>query len=159
MKINFGSVESLLKYGQSSLRKKQIENKREVMRHIVDVVLLIGKRGLSYRGKDNEAAYTLDDASLNHGNFLEIIILLSKYDQVIEQSTKSHNSGSKQGGGNITFLSKTTVNYIVETISRKIKSIVSKEIQAAGIYSVQIGTTQDISVVDQCSIIIRCQWH
>lgn len=133
------------------------------MRRIVDVVILIGKLGLSYRGKDNKAAYILDDAFLDHGNFLEIIILLSIYDQVIklhldkviEQKVKSHNSESKQGIGNIKFLFKTIVNYIVKTISRKIKSFISKEIQAAGIYSVQIDTTQDISVVDQCSVLIR----
>lgn len=84
------------------------------MCRIVDIVLLIEKRELSNRGKDNKTAYILDYASLDHGSFLEIIILLSKYDQVIklnivkviEQSTKSHNSGSKQGGGNTTFLFK-----------------------------------------------------
>lgn len=163
MKTNFGSVDSLLNYDQSSLRKKQIENNREIMRRIVEVVLLIGKRGLSYRGKNYEAAYTLDDASLDHGNFIEIIILLSKYDRILKlhldkivnKSTKSHNLGSKQGGRNITFLSKTTVNYIIEAISVKIKSTIFKEIQTALHYSIQIDTTQDISVIDQCSVIIR----
>jgi len=68
-------------------------------------VKLIGKRGLSYRGKSNEAAYTLKDENLDHGNFLEIIILLGKYDStlkshldtVINNSQKSHDRGSKQG--------------------------------------------------------------
>jgi len=50
------------------------------------VIKLIGKRGLSYRGKTNEAAYSLDDSSLDHGNFLEITLLISKYDSLL----KSH---------------------------------------------------------------------
>lgn len=47
------------------------------------VVKLIRKRGLSYRGKNNEAAYCLIDSNLDHGNFLEIMILLIKCDPVI----------------------------------------------------------------------------
>ncbi|VVC43151.1 Ribonuclease H-like domain [Cinara cedri] len=54
------------------------------MHQIVDVIKLIGKRGLSYYNRNNEAACTLNDTSLDHGNFLEIIILLSKYDEVIK---------------------------------------------------------------------------
>jgi len=163
MKTKFASVDSLLVYGQSSLRRKEVENTRQIMHRIIDVIKLIGKRGLSYRNRNNEAAYTLNDTSLDHGNFLEIILLLSKYDEVIKchldkvikKSTKSHNKGSSQGGGVITLLSKTTINYIIEAICQKIKFVMSEEILKAGMYTVQLDTTQDISVVDQCSVIIR----
>lgn len=65
------------------------------------------KRVLSYWGKTNEAIYTLDNPTVDHGNFLEMILLMGKYDSVIkahldkaiQNSTKSYNSGSKQGGG------------------------------------------------------------
>jgi len=65
----------------------------------IDIIKLIGKRGLSDRNRNTEAAYTLNDTSLDHCNFLEIILLLSKYDEVIKchldkvikKSTKSHN--------------------------------------------------------------------
>ena len=49
-----------------------------MLEHIIDVMKLIGKRGLSYRGKQGEAAYTLDDNTIDHGNFLEMIVLLSQ---------------------------------------------------------------------------------
>ncbi len=39
------------------------------MERIIDVMKLIGKRGLSHRGKQVEAAYTLDDNTIDHGNF------------------------------------------------------------------------------------------
>jgi len=163
MKKQFSSVDSLLTYGHSSIRKKDIDNRRQVLFRIIDIIKLIGKRGLSYRGKTNEAIYTLDNPSLDHGNFLEMILLVGKYDPVlkahldkaIKNSTKSHDSGSKQGGGHISFLSKTTVNYIIEIISEIIKSSISEEIIKAGMYSVQLDTTQDVSVIDQCSVIIR----
>jgi len=160
---NCASVDSLIKYGLSSVRKNQVENNRLVLTRIIEIVKLIGKRGLSYRGQKYEAAYTLNDSSLDHGNFLEMVLLVGKFDpvlkshldKVIKKSTTIHNSGSKQGGGLLTFLSKTTVNYIVEALSQIIKSIISKEVEKAGMYSVQLDTTQDITVVDQCSIIVR----
>ncbi|KAL4082843.1 hypothetical protein QTP88_029499 [Uroleucon formosanum] len=161
MKKQFSSIDSLLTYDHSSIRKKEIENRRQVLFRIIDIIKLIGKRGLSYRGKTNEAIYTLDNPASDHGNFFEMILLVGKYDRVlkahldkaIKNSTKSHDSGYKQGG-HISFLSKTTVNYIIEIISEIIKSI-SEEIIKAGMYSVQLDTTQDVSVIDQCSVIIR----
>lgn len=59
-----------------------------------------------------------------------MILLVGKYDPVlkahldkaIKNSIKSHDSGSKQGGGHISFLFKTTVSYIIEIISEIIKS-------------------------------------
>jgi hypothetical protein len=46
---------------------------------------MIGKRGLSYRDtSSNEAAYTLNDHIIDHGTFLEMVILLSKYDPILK---------------------------------------------------------------------------
>jgi len=43
------------------------------------------KRGLSVRRKRNEAAYFLKNPTLDHGTFLEMIILISKYDTVLNE--------------------------------------------------------------------------
>jgi len=45
----------------------------------------------------------------------------------------------------------------VRFIGRRLEStsIISKEVEKAGMYLVQLDTIQDITVVDQCSIIIR----
>ena len=157
------SVDSFIKYGLSSIRKKEIENNRQILLRIIEIIKLIGKRGLSYRGKKCEAAYTLNNSNLDHGNFLEMVLLVSKFDPilqghldiVIKKNATIHNSGSKQGGGLVTFLSKTTINYITDAVSQLIKSAITKELKKAVIYSVQLDTTQDITVVDQCSVIVR----
>lgn len=47
MNTKFASVDSILVYDQSSLRRKQVENTRKIMHRIIDVIKLIGKRGLS----------------------------------------------------------------------------------------------------------------
>ena len=164
---NSASVDSLLTYGQRNIRKGQVQLRRQILSRVIDVVKLIGKRCLSYRGKENEAAYSLSDPQLDHGNFLEIILLLSKYDAtlrahldiMIKKSQESHDRGSKQGGGILTFLSKTTVNHVITTIGDLIKEKISAEVNEAGIFSVQVGTTQDITASEQCSIVLRYVHH
>jgi len=103
IKKNYGFIDSPVTYSHSSIMKKEVENRRQVLLRIIDIIKLIGKRGLSYRAKNNEAAYTLINPSLDHGNFLEMILLLGKYDPIlkahleksIKNSIKSHNAGSK----------------------------------------------------------------
>lgn len=70
-----------------SSHRKQIRKKRQVLERVVDVVKMIGKRGLSYRSQ-NEAAYMLDDCNIGHGNFLEDKVLLSKYDVCLKEHFK-----------------------------------------------------------------------
>lgn len=60
--------------------KKEIKKNREIVTRVIEAVKLIGKRGFSYRGNQFEAAYTLDNPFVDHGNFLEIILFLAKYD-------------------------------------------------------------------------------
>ncbi|KAF0703227.1 zinc finger MYM-type protein 6-like, partial [Aphis craccivora] len=156
-------IKKMIIYGCTDVRGKQIERRRNIVERIVDVVKLIGKCGLAYRGKRNEAAYTLNNPNVDHGNFLEIILFLSKYDsllksyldEIIAKSEKIKDKGSKQGGGLITFLSKNTFNSILEVCSDLITETIVSEIKKARMYSLQIDTTQDVSVSDQCSIIIR----
>ncbi|GLV31430.1 hypothetical protein CBL_07192 [Carabus blaptoides fortunei] len=105
--INNLSIDSLIPQYQS-VRKEQILFRREVLKRIIDVVKLIGKQGLSYRGKRFEACHTLQNLNVSH-----------------------------------------------ECISKLIKKQISQEIKNADIYSIQIDTTQDITIQDQCSIIVR----
>lgn len=58
--------------------------KRKVLQRVNDIVLLIGKWGLSYRGNKFESAYFLVDPLNDHGNFLGLVLLLSKYDEVLK---------------------------------------------------------------------------
>ncbi|KAL4091299.1 hypothetical protein QTP88_026006 [Uroleucon formosanum] len=101
---------------------------------VIDVIKLIGKRGLSYRGHRNEGADSLNDSTLDHGNFLDILLLLKKYDVVLSEHidliTKNASVNHTKGKG-------------------------KDEIRDAVMFSVQWDTTQDISVQDQCFIILR----
>ncbi|KAL4154375.1 hypothetical protein QTP88_000252 [Uroleucon formosanum] len=105
----------------------------------------------------------LDSLSTDHGNFLDILLLLGKYDihlndhlkTIIEKSKKAHESGSKGRGGLIIFISNTTLNVIIDSISCIIKNKISDAVREPGMYSVEIDTTQDTSVMNQCTVVIR----
>jgi len=56
-----------------------VERKRAVFHGLIDVIKLIEKLG------NAEAAYTLDNSALHHGDFLEIVLLVSKYDPLLKE--------------------------------------------------------------------------
>lgn len=157
------SIDHLLFKNQKQARYEMVKRKRQVLERVIDVVKLIGKRGLSYRGSVDEATYTLDDPSLDHGNFLKILILLKKFDVVlsdhldncIKKSKIGHQSGNQNRGGLLTLISKSTINYVIDSISSSIKKIINQEVQDAKMFTIELDTTQDISVIDQCAIVIR----
>jgi len=113
-----------------SHRQKMVELNREITtRIIVDIALLIAKQGLAFRGKRYEAAYNLSDltSNLNQGNFLEIVKLVTKYVLVLQihinnSIKKSLINQRKTGRGSyVTFLSKTTLNKILNLTGYLIK--------------------------------------
>ncbi|KAF7645646.1 hypothetical protein LDENG_00200640, partial [Lucifuga dentata] len=157
-------IAGLLKDNQMSARREQIKKKRLVLERIVDIIKVTGKWGLSYRGGfDSEAAYTLENTTADHRTFLELVLLLSKYDMCqkehlthcIEKSKTLHKAGGKGRGSLSSFLSKSTVNMRIDIICIIIQETIAEDVREAGIYSVQIDTTQDIMSKDQCSIILR----
>jgi hypothetical protein len=170
LRSNNADIDNLLFQNQMSLHRAHVRKRREILQRIIDIVKFIGKRGLSYRGDKLEAAYSLENMSVDHGNFLELVVLLSKYDinlkdhlkDCIEKSKKLHDSQNSQKGSKgrgrgslLTFLSKSTINKIIQAIGQLIARNISTEVQAAGMFSLQVDTTQDISCKDQCSIIVR----
>ncbi|KAF0696605.1 Zinc finger MYM-type protein 1, partial [Aphis craccivora] len=161
-KIHKHCVEAYLLFTQNHKRKEEVTKNKKIFKRIIDCIIFIGKRGLSYRGNKFEAAYSLNNLH-DHGNFLELLLLLSNYDPVIkdhldtvaQKSIKANKAGCKGRGNSLTFISKTTVDYIISAICTLIKKSISTDVNNAQMYSVILDTTQDITVKDQCAIVIR----
>ncbi|KAJ8664919.1 hypothetical protein QAD02_006581, partial [Eretmocerus hayati] len=166
LRKNDSNVSQLLFTNKNSLRNLQVAKNRQIIERVIDVIKLIGKRGLSWRAKRNEAAHSLADLELDHGNFLEILLLLAKYDSILQdhinecvartkakQVTKS--SSNTFSGGFVTLISKTTADRVIECIATLIQIKEVQEMKDAGIYSIQLDTSPDISGLDQCSVIGR----
>ncbi len=63
--------------------KKGIEKNRIILESIIDAVLYLGKQGLAFRG--HRESQGLGEATLNEGNFLELIKFLSKKEDLLKQ--------------------------------------------------------------------------
>ncbi|XP_065672002.1 uncharacterized protein LOC136089840 [Hydra vulgaris] len=97
---------------QYSLRKQQVLHRRLIVDRVVSIVKVIGKRGMPYRGKAGcEAVNVLANDRMDHGTFLEIVILVA--------------------------------------------NAIAEEVQQAGIFLVQLDTTQDVTQADKCAIVLR----
>jgi len=86
--IHKTNIDNLLFVNQLNSRKILIKWRLNALERIVDVIIKLitfGKRSLSYCRKHNEAAYTLHNDSVDHGNFLDIILLLKNYDVILNE--------------------------------------------------------------------------
>lgn len=121
------------------------EKMLEVIKRILDVIITMSTCNLAFRGHRSESIKSISSES---GNFLNIIDLLSRYDPIL----KSHleNEGSR-----IKYLSPTIQNELIHLASHQILSEILSEVQQSSFFSLILDTTQDISKIDQLSIILR----
>ena len=107
------TVDDLLNKEQESEK----ETRRQVLERIIPIFFIIGRQGIAYRGK-LESAWSIPSDEFensNCGNFLALVVLISKYDPVLgrhlnevtEKSKQRHEQGkSSKGRGslhNVTF--------------------------------------------------------
>jgi len=126
---------------------------------LIDIVLFIGQQGIPYRGK-YEAAHSLTDNSLNHGNFLELVKLVAKYDTIlgqhVDKSVILSDKNKKVRGCMVTFLSKHFVNEKLNmSIGAAIQGKIVKEIVECKKFSIMIDSNQDVSTMDQLVFCVR----
>jgi len=149
---NHNSIEFSINRDIMNLKNKQVYERIHVLRQVFDIIKLLGKQNLPYRGScESEALYTLDmnHPSLNHGNFLELLKFTSNRDSIlneylklaIDQSkkrkTKLDSQSSKGRGNLVTLLSKTTVNKVIDAIILCMRRIIRTEL-ADKQFSIQV---------------------
>lgn len=64
----------------------EITERREYLRRIVSLTLLLAKQGIAFRG------HSKGEDSTNQGNFLEFMKFLSKYDPFLQQYNAPANA-------------------------------------------------------------------
>ena len=156
------SIKHILLKEQLSLRTQQVLQRRSVLKRVIDAIFYIGFQVLPYCSKHKEAVATVIEESNqnNSGTFIEAIKLLAEYNPHLQEHLQKvvmlgkQKDPTKKGLGKfVTFLNKTTVTKIINIISDMVKDKIVMEMKEAGLFSVQMDSTQDIS--DQCAIAIR----
>lgn len=127
----------------------QISNEREKWRdifvRIVDVVRTLAMCSLPFRGHREDISKTGQPQS---GNFLNIINLLSRYDSLLKAHITSEKSRSK-------YLHHDFQNQMISLLADSVVQSLLSKINSCPFYSIIVDTTQDLSKVDQMSIVIR----
>ncbi len=64
LKCSKADISNLLGARQLTAHRDQVKRRRQVWERVVEVVKVTGKRGLSYRQEDNEAAYQVKSSQV-----------------------------------------------------------------------------------------------
>ena len=119
---------------------------RAVLTRVIDVLVLLSARGLAIRGSDEKIG------SVQNGNFLGIIELLSKYDTFLAAHLEKYGN---KGSGSTSYLSHSICDELINIMANKVMEVIINEVQEAKYYSISVDSTPDITHTDQLSITIR----
>lgn len=134
-----------IKFLQDS-NSKVVEN-REIVKIIFEVLLYLARQNSSLRGH-NESWL-----SKNQGNFLELIKLFAKHNALLSSHIATLESAQKKN--RLTYLSNNSQNTMLLVMSDIVRSQILKKVKKAGIFSIMIDTTTDVSNIEQFSLVLR----
>ena len=120
--------------------ESEVQFWQQVVRRIVSVVKFLCIRGLAFRGKEE-----LIGSPIN-GNYLGILELLSEYDTFLAEHNNKH--GKKGRGHNISYLSSTIFEEVIQLMGQKVMATITEEIRTAKYFSVIVDSTPDVMYVE-----------
>lgn len=119
----------------------EVNSNRELMKRLIDVCCLLAKQELPFRGHNER------EDSVNQGNYIELIKLLSKYDSKL--NFHLHSTGVFKGTSN------RIQNDIIDCVSDVILDKIKSEINHAFFTAIMLDETTDIAKLSQLSTVIR----
>ena len=127
-----------------SRRQETVNRNRQILQRIFSVVRFLGRLSLPFRGH-NET-----QQSLNRGVFLELVSYLAENgDKLLAE----HLFGA---AGNATYLGPVTQNEMIAIVGAEIqREVVRRVTAAAGIFTVMMDETTDVSHREQVAIYVR----
>lgn len=127
---------------QSSVIRAWIDGNRLYVRRIIDAILYLTQQGLALRGDDE----SID--SLNRGNFLELLALLSAVDQEFGQLRS-------RMPGNATYTSAEIQNELICVLASTVRASICHDANEAGFISIMVDESKDVSRKEQMSLCVR----
>ncbi|XP_029343946.1 zinc finger MYM-type protein 1-like [Acyrthosiphon pisum] len=115
---------------------------KDVLTRLIKIILSLTAGNCALRG--NEGKKNTD----SEGNFLRTVKLIAEYDPVLNKLL--YNEEMK-----IKYLSWKIQNELIELLALNVKQLICDEIRNAQCFTIIMDSTQDITKVDQVSLIIR----
>lgn len=134
-----------------TVRVMEAEKKRwrDMLHRLLDITLFLAKQNLPFRG------HRESESSLNKGNFLELVEMLSKYDAVLKEHLMRLKQSTCKLQSAVTYLAPETQNEFIDILANQLKDKLVMEIKAAKYFAIMFDSTPDISQTDQMSEVIR----
>jgi len=145
--IKYSSYRSACKTGSiidniDSNHCKVVKENREYIKLLLETLLYCAYQGISIRGhRENES-------SDNMGNFLELMKLRARDSNILERYFLQKEQSFR-------YVSGTHTNEFLDLLASNVTKSIIKNIKVAGIYSILIDETQDLSRHEQVSFVIR----
>ncbi|XP_046862989.1 zinc finger MYM-type protein 1-like [Xenia sp. Carnegie-2017] len=141
----------------SRARREAVERHNEEVRqnrdakNIGEAVLYLAKQELAFRGHDESRA------SLNQGNYRELLKCFGKLDSVFDRRLQGRLQGTERvdEGGVFTGVSADVQNDLIECIDSVIQDEIDDEMKECQFFSIQVDETTDVTAKAQLSAIIR----
>jgi len=147
--LQWKSLENRLKNSQcidDELQKAILLEKdrwRHILRIILDAILFCTKNNLAFRGSSTTVG------NKHSGIFLNLIELLSKYDNILKLHLENHNKGA------ISYLSPKIQNEFICLLGQTVRNKILSKIKKAKYFSLLFDCTPDVSHNEQMAEVIR----
>ena len=123
-------------------RAEQVANNRHYIKTIAEVIILCARQDILLRG--HREAFD----SLNWGNFLEILTLVAKHDDIVEQHLKNNPR-------NAIYTSPDIQNALLNVMGNIIRKEMASAVQDATHFSIMADETKDLSKQEKLAIVVR----
>lgn len=125
-----------------SNRSEMIKKNRHYFQAICDLILTCCRQDIALRG------HRETNESSNRGNFLEFLLLISRYDPIVDDRLR-------RGPGNALYISHNIQNTIINIMASLVRRTICTSIQKAGYFSLLVDETKDLSKNEQMSFCLR----
>ena len=116
------------------------------LERIIEFVKFFVERALAVRGSNEKIG------SHNNGNFLGLLELSAKFDPFMAEHIKAHAS---KGKGHTSYLFKNICEEFISSIGSSVHDSIICELKNSNYYTIALGSTPDITNVDQLTLIVR----
>lgn len=124
-----------------------VAENREVVKIIFETIIYLARQNISFRGHAESLT------SLNRGNFLEMLKLLSKHHALLSCHLRKIEDSKNRNRR--TFLSNVSQITMSCILGELIRANILKSVKSAQVFSIMIDTTTDVSNLEQFSLVLR----
>ena len=121
-----------------------IKDNREYVKVLMEAVLYCSQQGIAFRGHSKVD----DSATINTGNFKNLITLLSRHSTVVQQRIRESSKSAS-------WLSPAIQNEIIHFLADQVRLKIKGELQQAHFFTIFADEAKDSSKREQISIAFR----